>query len=75
MSTKQKEIDELLVRHAKDFIPQMVEFKLSSVINGSSKETTSKTGVFPDSPMIGQTYVPRRLEKVIKKIKNGPAAV
>ena len=46
---KQKHIDSLLLRHAKDFIPQMVEFKLSAVINGgnSSKATV---GVFPDSP-------------------------
>ena len=42
-------IDKHLLRYAKDFIPQMVEFKLSSVLNGGGKTTR----VFPDSPDVG----------------------
>lgn len=60
----------MLLRHAKDFIPQMVEFKLSAVINGGS---TSKAtvGVFPDSPQVGKIYVPSKLRTVMKRLEKG----
>lgn len=57
------------MRHAKDFIPQMVEFKLSSVINGGS--TATNVPVFPDSPAVGKNYVPSKLRKVMKRLEKG----
>ena len=55
-----------MLRHTKDFIPQLVEFKLSSVINGSG----SSKPVFPDSPNIGENYTPRKLKEIIKQINS-----
>jgi len=61
----QKQIDTLLLRHTKDFIPQMVEFKLSTVLNGSAQAKP----VFSDSPVVGETYVPRKLKEVLRQLK------
>ena len=46
----QKHIETQLLRHAKDFIPNLIEFKLSAVLHGSN--TVAKP-VFADSPAIG----------------------
>lgn len=62
----QKQIDTLLLRHTKDFIPQMVEFKLSTVLNGSAQ---ANKPVFSDSPVVGETYVPRKLKEVLRQLK------
>ncbi len=64
----QKSIETQLLRHAKDFLPQLIEFKLSTVIHGSG--TVAKP-VFVDSPGIGEVYVPRRLKKVMEKVEKG----
>lgn len=66
----QKAIDSLLLRHAKDFIPQMVEFRLTEVINGGSS-TSQTAGIFPDSPLVGKVYVPAKLRTVMKRLEKG----
>ena len=47
----------------------MVEFKLSSVINGDVKKEAKP--VFPDSPAVGENYVPKKLKEAIRLIKRG----
>ena len=69
-AVSQKHIEQNLLRHAKDFIPQMVEFKLSQVINGGDKSTQNKP-VFPDSPAVGSNYVPNKLKRMLKKLEKG----
>ena len=56
------------MRHAKDFIPNIIEFKLSTVLHGSN---TIAKPVFVDSPAIGQVYVPARLKKIMDKVEKG----
>jgi hypothetical protein len=65
----QKHIDGLLLRHAKDFIPQMVEFKLSQVMSNGCSKQQSTVGIFPDSPAVGKLYVPSKLRKVMKRLE------
>ena len=59
------------MRHAKDFIPNLIEFKLSTVLHGSN--TVAKP-VFADSPAIGSAYVPKRLKQIMTKLEQGDIA-
>ena len=56
------------MRHAQDFIPNLIEFKLSTVLHGSN---TIAKPVFADSPGIGQVYVPARLKKIMSMVEAG----
>ena len=47
----------------------MVEFKLSSVINGDVKKEAKS--VFPDSPAVGENSVPKKLKEAIRLLKRG----
>lgn len=49
-------------------MPQLIEFKLSTVLHGSN--TVAKP-VFADSPAIGEVYVPKRLKRVLEKVEKG----
>jgi len=59
------------LRHAKDFIPNLIEFKLSTVLHGSNSVAKP---VFADSPAIGQAYVPKRLKLIMTKLESGEIA-
>jgi hypothetical protein len=52
-------IDRELFKQAREFIPQMINFKLSSIINGSKSE--QKEG--------NQAYIPPKLLTIMKKDK------
>ncbi|CDW73245.1 UNKNOWN [Stylonychia lemnae] len=56
---KQLNIDFKLLQHAKDFIPNMIEFKLTQVING--QVTTNK----PQSKSDVKVYIPPRIKSLM----------